>query len=54
MELKEIINLYGEIKKMSECILKDFFCNNKDMNIILFRYFNFIGVYKFGLIGEKL
>src|SRR5690554_939314 len=53
MELKETTNPYGETKKMSERILKDFSRNNKDMNITLLRYFNPIGAHKSGLIGEK-
>lgn len=38
MDLK-VTNPYDETKKMSECILKDFSRNNKDMNITLLRYF---------------
>ena len=53
MELKVTTNPYGETKKMSERILKDFSRNNKDMNITLLRYFNPIGAHKSGLIGEK-
>lgn len=53
MELKVTTNPYGETKKMSERILKDFSHNNKDMNITLLRYFNPIGAHKSGLIGEK-
>ena len=53
VELKVTTNPYGETKKMSERILKDFSRNNKDMNITLLRYFNPIGAHKSVLIGKK-
>ncbi|CDR30483.1 UDP-glucose 4-epimerase [Acholeplasma oculi] len=53
MDLKETSNPYGETKKMSERILRDFAKNNPDMKITLLRYFNPIGAHKSGLIGEK-
>ncbi len=53
MDLKETSNPYGETKKMSERILRDFAKNNPEMRITLLRYFNPIGAHKSGLIGEK-
>ena len=45
-------NPYGTTKKMNEMILTDIACANKDMSIVLLRYFNPIGAHSSGLIGE--
>lgn len=46
-------NPYGWTKHMIEQILIDTQNANKDMNIVILRYFNPIGAHPSGLIGEK-
>lgn len=46
-------NPYGWTKHMIEQILIDVQNANKDMNIVILRYFNPIGAHPSGLIGEK-
>ena len=46
-------NPYGTTKLMIERILADVSKADKDLSIIVLRYFNPIGVHKSGLIGEK-
>jgi len=43
---------YGNTKKISEEILKDFSLSNPDFHIIALRYFNPAGAHPTGLIGE--
>ena len=50
MELKKTTNPYGETKAMSERILSD--TANKTFAVSLLRYFNPVGAYESGLIGE--
>ena len=45
-------NPYGTTKKMNEMILTDACFANKDMSVVLLRYFNPIGAHESGLIGE--
>ena len=45
-------NPYGTTKKMNEMILTDLCKANKDMSVVLLRYFNPIGAHESGLIGE--
>lgn len=45
-------NPYGATKYMIEIILQDIAKANKDMGIILLRYFNPVGAHESGLIGE--
>lgn len=46
-------NPYGWTKHMIEQILVDTQNANKDMNIVILRYFNPIGAHSSGIIGEK-
>ena len=46
-------NPYGTTKLMIEQILSDVSKANKDLSIIVLRYFNPIGAHKTGLLGEK-
>jgi len=48
----EITNPYGKTKYVVEHILQDVFNANKNMNIIILRYFNPVGAHESGLIGE--
>lgn len=48
-----IINPYGWTKCYIEQILKDEAFAEKDMSVVLLRYFNPIGAHESGLIGEK-
>lgn len=45
-------NPYGWTKYMIEQILSDFAAANKDMDVVLLRYFNPVGAHESGLIGE--
>ena len=45
-------NPYGTTKKMNEMILTDECLANKDLSVVLLRYFNPIGAHESGLIGE--
>ena len=45
-------NPYGTTKKMNEMILQDLAFADKDLSVVLLRYFNPIGAHKSGLIGE--
>lgn len=45
-------NPYGTSKLFIEQILRDVQAANKDMNVVLLRYFNPIGAHKSGRIGE--
>jgi UDP-glucose 4-epimerase len=45
-------NPYGWTKYMIEQILTDFAHANKDMNVVLLRYFNPVGAHESGRIGE--
>lgn len=46
-------NPYGWTKYMIEQILKDASFADKDMSVVLLRYFNPIGAHESGIIGEK-
>ena len=46
-------NPYGWTKYMGEQILKDACVSNKDLSVVILRYFNPIGAHESGLIGEK-
>ncbi len=46
-------NPYGTTKLMIERILKDVSNADKDLSVIVLRYFNPIGAHKTGLLGEK-
>lgn len=46
-------NPYGWTKYMIEQILKDASFADKDMSVVLLRYFNPIGAHQSGIIGEK-
>ena len=46
-------NPYGWTKYMIEQILKDAAYTNKDMSVVLLRYFNPIGAHESGMLGEK-
>ena len=46
-------NPYGTTKLMIERILKDISISDKEMSIIILRYFNPIGSHKSGLLGEN-
>jgi len=52
MELLPTTNPYGETKKISERILKDFSYANPEFYISLLRYFNPVGAHESGFIGE--
>jgi UDP-glucose 4-epimerase len=52
MPLFERTNPYGETKAMSERILIDASKANKDLSVIILRYFNPVGAHKSGKIGE--
>lgn len=54
-EAKELgcTNPYGWTKYMIEQILKDASFADKDMSVVLLRYFNPIGAHESGIIGEK-
>ena len=45
-------NPYGTSKKMNEMILTDICKSDKEMSVVLLRYFNPIGAHESGLIGE--
>ena len=45
-------NPYGWTKLMAEQILRDTVAANKDMSVVLLRYFNPIGAHRSGIIGE--
>ncbi len=45
-------NPYGWTKYMIEQILSDFAAANKDVSVVLLRYFNPIGAHESGMIGE--
>ena len=45
-------NPYGTTKLMIEHILKDLAISDKDMSIVILRYFNPIGAHSSGLIGD--
>lgn len=49
-----VINLYGCIKFMLEEILIDIYKVDLEWNVVLFCYFNLIGVYESGDLGENL
>ncbi len=44
---------YGRSKLMIEQILKDIYSANKEMIVVVLRYFNPVGAHKSGLIGEN-
>ena len=46
-------NPYGTTKLMIERILKDISISDKEISIIILRYFNPIGSHKSGLLGEN-
>lgn len=46
-------NPYGWTKLMNEQILQDASAADKDLSVVLLRYFNPIGAHESGLIGEK-
>ncbi len=46
-------NPYGWTKYMNEVILTDSAKANKDLSVVLLRYFNPVGAHKSGLIGES-
>ena len=46
-------NPYGTTKLMIEHILKDLAISDKDMSIVILRYFNPIGAHSSGLIGDN-
>ncbi len=46
-------NPYGTTKLMIEKILKDFVSSQKDISVIILRYFNPIGAHPSGLLGEN-
>lgn len=46
-------NPYGTTKLMIEMILKDISISNKNLSVVLLRYFNPIGAHKSGLLGES-
>lgn len=48
-----ISNPYGWTKYMIEQILSDVSFANKDMSVVVLRYFNPVGAHESGLIGEK-
>lgn len=48
-----ITNPYGQTKYMIEQILTDASLADKDMSVVLLRYFNPIGAHESGLIGER-
>ena len=45
-------NPYGKTKLFIEEILKDLCISNKDFEVVILRYFNPVGAYKSGTIGE--
>ncbi len=45
-------NPYGRTKLMMEDILKDLYTADKEWNVVILRYFNPVGAYKSGTIGE--
>ena len=45
-------NPYGTTKKMNEMILQDLAFADKNLSVVLLRYFNPIGAHESGLIGE--
>ena len=47
------INPYGRTKLMIEEILKDTYEANKELSIVILRYFNPIGAHESGLIGDN-
>ena len=47
-----VLNPYGRTKLMIEEMLRDFSHANKDMEIVILRYFNPVGAHKSGIIGE--
>jgi len=49
---KEPLSPYASTKQMCERIIKDVISYNKNMNVIILRYFNPIGAHPSGLIGE--
>lgn len=51
--LGDCTNPYGETKKMNEVILSDLCKANKNLSVVLLRYFNPIGAHESGLIGEN-
>ena len=53
MELRKTTNPYGETKVMSERILMDIASANPDFAVSILRYFNPVGAYENGLIGEN-
>ncbi|MBR0502952.1 MAG: UDP-glucose 4-epimerase GalE [Paludibacteraceae bacterium] len=50
--IKPATSPYGSTKQMCETILQDYAFANKDINVILLRYFNPIGAHPSGEIGE--
>lgn len=48
-----VTNPYGRTKLVIEEMLTDLYESDKDMGIVLLRYFNPIGAHKSGLIGEN-
>ncbi|MCQ2209952.1 MAG: UDP-glucose 4-epimerase GalE [Paludibacteraceae bacterium] len=50
--IKPATSPYGSTKQMCETILYDFTHANKDINVVLLRYFNPIGAHPSGEIGE--
>jgi len=46
------INPYGSTKLMLERVLSDAYLADRDMSVVLLRYFNPIGAHESGLIGE--
>ena len=50
---RSFTNPYGGTKLMAEQILESLNISNKDISIIILRYFNPVGAHKTGLIGEN-
>lgn len=48
-----IVNPYGRTKLMIEDMLSDYSKANKDLEVIILRYFNPVGAHPSGIIGEK-
>lgn len=50
---KETTNPYGESKKVSERVIKDYAATAPDKQLTILRYFNPIGAHPSGVIGEE-
>lgn len=48
MVIGYLINFYGMLKFMVEYMFSDFYVLDNEWNIVLFCYFNLVGVYEFG------